>query len=63
MIFVAYPRLRFIQRAIKALADSGYQGIQKLHANSELPKKRSKKCILSKADNRHNQELAREMVI
>ena len=28
-----------IHTKIKALVDSGYQGIQKLHTNSELPKK------------------------
>ena len=52
-----------IHTAIKALVDSGYQGIKKLHANSELPKKRSKKCPLSKEDKRRNQEVARERVI
>ena len=52
-----------IHAAIKILADSGYQGIQKQHANSELPKKRSKKRQLSKEDKRHNQEIARERVI
>jgi len=38
-----------IHVSIKALTDSGYQGIKKLHSNSELPKKRSKKCPLAKA--------------
>lgn len=48
---------------IKALTDSGYQGIQKLHRNTELPKKRRKKCPLTKEDKRHNQRIARERVI
>jgi hypothetical protein len=48
---------------IKALTDSGYQGIQKLHANSELPKKRRKKCPLTKQDKLRNQKIASERVI
>ena len=43
-----------INATIKALTDSGYQGIQKLHANSELPKKRRKKYPLSKEDKLHS---------
>jgi hypothetical protein len=48
---------------IKTLVDSGYQGIQKLHANSELPKKRTKKRPLTKADKRQNQKIASDRVI
>ena len=32
-------KVRF-QEKTKSLTDTGYQGIQKLHANSELPKKK-----------------------
>ncbi len=39
-------------------ADTGYQGLCKLHANSELPKKRSRKNPLSKEDKRRNQEIS-----
>jgi hypothetical protein len=52
-----------IHQKKKALTDSGYQGIQKLHANSELPKKRKKKSSLSKEDKRYNRHIARERVI
>lgn len=52
-----------IHGKIKTLADSGYQGIQKLHANSELPKKRTKKRPLTKADKRQNQKIASDRVI
>ena len=52
-----------IHRNIKTLTDSGYQGIKKLHANTELPKKRTKKCPLTKEDKRHNQRIASERVI
>ena len=30
--------------------DNGYKGIDKIHANAELPKKRSKKNSLTKED-------------
>lgn len=52
-----------IHATIKALTDSGYQGIQKLHANSELPQKRRKKYHLSKEDKIHNQRIASERVV
>jgi hypothetical protein len=48
---------------IRVVTDTGYQGIQKIHAKSELPKKRSKKNPLTKQDKRKNQELARERVL
>jgi hypothetical protein len=35
---------------VKVLADTGYQGIQKLHAKAELPKKKIKKNPLTKDD-------------
>ena len=37
-----------IHPSIKVLADSGYQGLQKIHTNSQLPKKNSKKNPLTK---------------
>ena len=30
---------------IKVITDTGYQGIQKLHSKSELPKKKTKKNL------------------
>ena len=36
----------------KAQTDTGYQGIQHLHANTELPKKKSKKHPLSQQEKR-----------
>jgi hypothetical protein len=52
-----------IHSKIKTLVDSGYQGIHKLHANSELPKKRTKKRPLTKVDKRHNRRIASERAI
>ncbi len=51
-----------IHPEIKSVTDTGYQGIQKLHQKSELPKKRSKKNPLTKEDKKKNQELASERV-
>jgi hypothetical protein len=42
--------------------DSGYQGLQKRHTNTDMPRKRSKKRPLSKADRARNRETARERV-
>jgi IS5 family transposase len=39
-------------------ADTGYQGLAKLHANSLLPKKRSKKHPLDKEDKRRNRAIS-----
>ena len=51
-----------INTDIKVITDTGYQGIQKLHIKSELPKKRTKKIPLTKEDKKKNQELASERV-
>ncbi len=53
----------YIQSKVKVITDTGYQGIQKLHINSELPKKRSKKNPLTKEDKKRNKELASERVL
>jgi DDE superfamily endonuclease len=47
----------------KSVTDTGYQGIQKIHRQTELPKKRSKKFPLTKADKRRNQALASERAL
>jgi hypothetical protein len=45
------------------VTDSGYQGLQKLHANTEMPKKRSKKRPLSKEDKQENQAISSQRAI
>lgn len=45
------------------LTDTGYQGIQKIHAKSRLPKKKTKKNPLTKEDKRNNRQLASERVL
>ena len=47
-----------IESSISVLVDSGYQGLQKLHKKTSLPKKKSKHSPLSKENKRDNRELA-----
>ena len=39
-----------VKETVKILTDSGYQGIKKLHGQSELPKKNTKKNLLTIED-------------
>ncbi|MBM3886727.1 transposase family protein, partial [Candidatus Dependentiae bacterium] len=43
--------------------DTGYLGLQKLHANTFMPKKRSKKSPLTQEDKRNNQRLSSDRVL
>jgi len=43
--------------------DTGYQGIAKIHSNSLLPKKRSKKHPLTQEDKRYNRAISSERVL
>ena len=47
----------------KSLTDTGYQGIQKIHKNAQLPKKKSRKQPLTKADKNNNRALSSERVL
>jgi hypothetical protein len=44
--------------SIKFITDTGYNGIDKFHNNSELPKKRSKKKPLTREDKLFNREVS-----
>lgn len=48
---------------VKILADSGYQGLKKIHSNADLPKKNSKKKPLSKQDKQVNHHISSERVL
>jgi hypothetical protein len=48
---------------LELLADSGYQGISKLHDKSRTPKKRSKKRQLTKDEKRANRELSQRRIV
>lgn len=52
-----------IHPEIKSLTDSGYQGIHRSHQNSALPKKKTKKNLLTKEDKKKNRELSSERVL
>lgn len=47
---------------IQSLQDKGYQGMQKLHPNSRLPKKKPKGGQFTVQDKAQNRTLARERV-
>lgn len=47
----------------KVITDTGYQGLQKIHSNANMPKRRNKKNPLTKQDKKNNQFLAKERVI
>jgi len=47
----------------KALTDTGYQDLQKIHAKTELPKKKTKKHPLTKEDKKNNRKISRERVL
>jgi len=47
---------------IPCLADKGYLGIEKLHAKSRIPTKKSRHCPLSKEQKKANRELARQRI-
>jgi len=48
---------------IKCLGDHSYQGLQKLHANIQTPKKKPLRKILSKAERRANREMASRRIL
>lgn len=47
----------------KSITDTGYQGIQKIHKNAQLPKKKSRKQPLTKEDKNNNRALSSERVL
>lgn len=55
-------KLRFKEN-IECLGDKGDQGIQKLHGNSRIPKKKPRGGKLCYEDKKRNQELARIRVL
>ena len=48
---------------INVLTDTGYQGLQKIHVKTQMPKKRSKKNPLTREDKENNQNLSRDRVL
>jgi hypothetical protein len=52
-----------IHPKIKAITDTGYQGLQKIHLHTNMPKKKTKKKPLSKEDKRNKKHKSRERVL
>jgi hypothetical protein len=52
-----------IDALIQLLADSGYQGILALHANSKTPIKKKKNQALTEEEKRYNRELSRIRIL
>jgi hypothetical protein len=48
---------------IKICGDSGYQGIAKLHKNSETPKKKPRGGALSAEEKRENRRISRKRIM
>lgn len=44
------------------ITDTGYQGLKRIHNESELPRKKSKKRPLTKEDKKNNKKLASDRV-
>lgn len=52
-----------VKETIKILADSGYQGIKKIHTNSDLPKRNTKKNPLTLEEKKINHQISSERVL
>lgn len=52
-----------LREDIECLGDKGYQGIQKLHTKSRIPKKKPPKASLNREDKQSNKELAKVRVV
>lgn len=62
--FALYKQSRFnVHPDTELLADSGYQGLEKEHANSRMPTKRRRGKTLSKEERSQNKKLASERVL
>ncbi len=62
--FALYKRSQLgLHESLELLADSGYQGLSKLHDRSQTPKKRSKKHQLTRDEKRSNRELSRRRIV
>lgn len=47
----------------KIQVDTGYQGLQKLHSNTDIPKKKTKKQPLSEEDKKGNRNISSQRVL
>ena len=62
--FALYQRSRVEpHESLEMLADSGYQGLRKLHEKSKTPQKKPRKSELTDEQKQSNRELARRRVV
>ena len=62
--FALYGRSKVEPReSLEVLGDSGYQGLQKMHAKSRTPHKKPRKSELSDEQKQSNRELAHRRVV
>ena len=62
--FALYKRSRIEpHESLEVLADSGYQGLSKLHEKSRTPRKQPRKAELTAEQKRGHRELARRRVV
>lgn len=47
----------------KVLVDSGYTGILKIHSNTDIPKKRTKKNPLTAEDKKRNKDISNRRIV
>jgi hypothetical protein len=52
-----------IHPSTRLLTDTGYQGIQKIHEKSELPKKKKRNKTLPKEEKKNNRQLSGERAL
>lgn len=52
-----------IAEKIKVMTDTGYQGLQKIHINTAMPKKKSKRRPLTAEDKKQNHELSSQRIL
>jgi len=52
-----------VLESVKVQGDSGYQGILKLHKNSETPKKKPKGGCLTAEEKAENRRISRERIL
>ncbi len=53
----------YVNSGIQVVVDSGYQGLQKLHSKTLLPKKNTKKNPLTTEDKSYNRQVASTRVL
>lgn len=62
--FRLFKESKFIIKTdVKILADTGYQGIQKIHSNSIIPIKRKRNEVLTSEQKKFNHKLSSKRIV